>query len=82
MLDGLFGSLVVRKADRVEEAKGLYDKDEKPHVIVISEWGSSILVNGIATHMVRDICTKISRQFINNEKGLLMDIHTYSLIIS
>ncbi|XP_014282533.2 uncharacterized protein [Halyomorpha halys] len=49
VLDNLFGALIVRKADRMEESKKYYDKDDKHHTLVFSEWGSSILVNGVSS---------------------------------
>ncbi|XP_030761003.1 laccase-like [Sitophilus oryzae] len=36
--NGLFGALIVRKAERVEPHKKLYDVDLKEHVVMISEW--------------------------------------------
>ncbi|BES97113.1 Multicopper oxidase [Nesidiocoris tenuis] len=52
-LDGIFGPLIVRKADRMEEHRSLYDVDSKEHIVVLTEWGSGsfsdfpILVNGV-----------------------------------
>ncbi|KAF6203748.1 hypothetical protein GE061_002082 [Apolygus lucorum] len=52
-LDGIFGPLIVRKADRVEEQRTLYDVDDRNHILVLNEWGSGsagdfpILVNGV-----------------------------------
>ncbi|CAH1400511.1 unnamed protein product [Nezara viridula] len=49
VLDNLFGALIVRKAGRMEKSKRWYDKDEKDHTLIFSEWGSSILVNGVSS---------------------------------
>ncbi|XP_073981277.1 uncharacterized protein isoform X2 [Rhodnius prolixus] len=59
LLDGLFGALIVKKPERMEEQKKYYDVDDPSHVLVLSEWSASstldksnddtkILVNGIA----------------------------------
>ncbi|XP_014240570.1 laccase-2-like isoform X2 [Cimex lectularius] len=58
ILDGIFGALVVRKADRTNEHRRLYDIDDKSHMIILNQWKSSvrqsegahILVNGIASN--------------------------------
>ncbi|XP_066261063.1 uncharacterized protein [Euwallacea similis] len=36
--NGLFGALIVRKSDRTDPNRKLYDIDSKEHVILISEW--------------------------------------------
>ncbi|XP_019754533.2 L-ascorbate oxidase-like [Dendroctonus ponderosae] len=36
--NGLFGALIVRKSDRTEPSKKMYDVDSKDHYILISEW--------------------------------------------
>ncbi|XP_066154201.1 uncharacterized protein [Euwallacea fornicatus] len=36
--NGLFGALIVRKSDRTDPSRKLYDVDSKEHVILISEW--------------------------------------------
>lgn len=67
LLDGLFGALIVKKPERMEEQKKYYDVDDPSHVLVLSEWSASstldksnddtkILVNGIAFINVRFLC--------------------------
>lgn len=40
--DGIFGALVVRQSDKIDPHKNLYDVDAKSHVMLISEWSSTI----------------------------------------
>ncbi|CAB0002371.1 unnamed protein product [Nesidiocoris tenuis] len=66
-LDGIFGPLIVRKADRMEEHRSLYDVDSKEHIVVLTEWGSGsfsdfpILVNGVynKVRLRRVLCDKL-----------------------
>ncbi|KAF7277936.1 hypothetical protein GWI33_009052 [Rhynchophorus ferrugineus] len=51
--NGLFGALVVRKADKIEPHRKLYDLDLKEHLIILSEWSDpstskTLLINGKA----------------------------------
>ena len=60
LIDGIFGSLIVRRPDKLEQQRSLYDIDDPHHVIILNEWGnaepvapynkvdSKILVNGIS----------------------------------
>nr|CAH7753855.1 unnamed protein product [Callosobruchus chinensis] len=45
---GLFGSLVVKQADKLDPHKKYYDLDYDNHTILLSEWsnGSLVLING------------------------------------
>lgn len=43
--NGFFGALVVRQAEKLDPHKKLYDIDDKEHVLLISEWGTSIDAN-------------------------------------
>lgn len=61
LMDNIFGALVVRRSDRAEIIRELYDEDRLEHIFLISEWktpGSSslippnILINGIGSNMV------------------------------
>ncbi|XP_060529853.1 uncharacterized protein LOC132704101 [Cylas formicarius] len=45
---GLFGALVVRKADKIEPHKKLYDFDSKDHIVLISEWSGDFTYDGMA----------------------------------
>lgn len=41
--NGLFGALIVRKSERTDLNRKLYDIDSKEHVILISEWSGKQL---------------------------------------
>lgn len=43
--NGVFGALVVRQAEKLDPHKKLYDIDDKEHMLLISEWGTSIDAN-------------------------------------
>lgn len=71
-MNGLFGALVVRQADNVEQHRNMYDLDLKEHVILLSEWygdksrtsekpiPSAILLNGRDASVNSDSPTVIS----------------------
>lgn len=44
---GLYGALIVRKAERLEENINNFDVDHKDHVLVLSESKGTILINGV-----------------------------------
>lgn len=47
--NGLFGALIVRKSERIDPNRKLYDIDSKQHVILISEWSGKRLKHFCST---------------------------------
>ncbi|KAK9512206.1 hypothetical protein O3M35_000676 [Rhynocoris fuscipes] len=66
ILDGLFGALIVKKPDRLEEQKVYYDVDDPKHVLVLSEW-PSISTSSITTNLDAQNDAKI---LVNGVGGL------------